>query len=388
MIDRIKQTRMALVSARLLGWLQQEMAPALLRRRIIGAAVIASLLATIYWLFIASDRYVSEAHVIIQRTDLAGGQSMDFSSLLGGAINGSRADQLLLRDHLLSIDMLKKLDATLNLRAHYSDSQRDPLSRMWFQDASMEWFHRHYLTRVSVEFDEYAGVLLIKSQGYDPKKAHAITSMLVREGEKFMNEMAHDLADEQVAFLEKQVEQMSQRTLQARQAVLNYQNRKGLVSPQATVTTLAGIVAKLEAQRTELEIQRRALQAYLVSDHPNIVQLDQQAAAITRQIAEEEAKLASPGGRTLNRTVEEFQRLEMEAGFAQDVYKTALIALEKGRVEAIRTLKKVSVLQAPSQPEFALEPRRYYNTLVFTLVAMLLAGVAHLLAAIVRDHKD
>ena len=388
MIDRIKQTRMALVSARLLGWLQQEMAPALLRRRIIGAAVIASLLATIYWLFIASDRYVSEAHVIIQRTDLAGGQSMDFSSLLGGAINGSRADQLLLRDHLLSIDMLKKLDATLNLRAHYSDSQRDPLSRMWFQDASMEWFHRHYLTRVSVEFDEYAGVLLIKSQGYDPKKAHAITSMLVREGEKFMNEMAHDLADEQVAFLEKQVEQMGQRTLQARQAVLNYQNRKGLVSPQATVTTLAGIVAKLEAQRTELEIQRRALQAYLVSDHPNIVQLDQQAAAITRQIAEEEAKLASPGGKTLNRTVEEFQRLEMEAGFAQDVYKTALIALEKGRVEAIRTLKKVSVLQAPSQPEFALEPRRYYNTLVFTLVAMLLAGVAHLLAAIVRDHKD
>ena len=388
MIDRIKQTRMALVSARLLGWLQQEMAPALLRRRIIGAAVIASLLATIYWLFIASDRYVSEAHVIIQRTDLAGGQSMDFSSLLGGAINGSRADQLLLRDHLLSIDMLKKLDATLNLRAHYSDSQRDPLSRMWFQDASMEWFHRHYLTRVSVEFDEYAGVLLIKSQGYDPKKSHAITSMLVREGEKFMNEMAHDLADEQVAFLEKQVEQMSQRTLQARQAVLNYQNRKGLVSPQATVTTLAGIVAKLEAQRTELEIQRRALQAYLVSDHPNIVQLDQQAAAITRQIAEEEAKLASPGGKTLNRTVEEFQRLEMEAGFAQDVYKTALIALEKGRVEAIRTLKKVSVLQAPSQPEFALEPRRYYNTLVFTLVAMLLAGVAHLLAAIVRDHKD
>ena len=388
MIDRIKQTRMALVSGRLLGWLQQEMAPALLRRRIIGAAVIASLLATIYWLFIASDRYVSEAHVIIQRTDLAGGQSMDFSSLLGGAINGSRADQLLLRDHLLSIDMLKKLDATLNLRAHYSDSQRDPLSRMWFQDASMEWFHRHYLTRVSVEFDEYAGVLLIKSQGYDPKKAHAITSMLVREGEKFMNEMAHDLADEQVAFLEKQVEQMGQRSLQARQAVLNYQNRKGLVSPQATVTTLAGIVAKLEAQRTELEIQRRALQAYLVSDHPNIVQLDQQAAAITRQIAEEEAKLASPGGKTLNRTVEEFQRLEMEAGFAQDVYKTALIALEKGRVEAIRTLKKVSVLQAPSQPEFALEPRRYYNTLVFTLVAMLLAGVAHLLAAIVRDHKD
>lgn len=78
----------------------------------------------------------------------------------------------------------------------------------------------------------------------------------------------------------------------------------------------------------------------------------------------------------------------MEAAFAQDVYKTALVALEKGRIEATRTIKKVSVLQSPTQPEYALEPRRFYNTLVFILVAMLLAGVAHLLAAIVRDHKD
>jgi len=78
----------------------------------------------------------------------------------------------------------------------------------------------------------------------------------------------------------------------------------------------------------------------------------------------------------------------MEAGFTQDVYKTALIALEKGRVEAIRTLKKVSLLQTPTLPEYALEPRRLYNTLVFTLVALMLAGIVQLLMAIMRDHKD
>jgi capsular polysaccharide transport system permease protein len=105
-------------------------------------------------------------------------------------------------------------------------------------------------------------------------------------------------------------------------------------------------------------------------------------------MSQEQAKLASPNGKTLNRTVEEFQRLEMEAAFAQDIYKTGLMALEKGRIEATRMIKKVSVLQAPTIPEYALEPRRFYNTLVFMLVALLLAGVAHLLAAIVRDHKD
>ncbi|MEP6588754.1 MAG: chain-length determining protein [Polaromonas sp.] len=387
MIDRIKQNRLAQFPARLFGWLHKEMAPALLRRRIIGAAVIFSLLSAFYWLVVASDRYVSEAHVIIQRTDLAGGQSMDFSSLLGGA-GGSRADQLLLRDHLLSVDMLKKLDASLNLRAHYSNSARDPFSRMWSKNTEMEWFYRHYLSRVNVEFDDYAGVLMIKAQGYDPQTAHAITSQLVEEGERFMNQMAHSLAQDQVTFLEKQVRQMNERAMQARQAVLSYQNKKGLVSPQATAENIAGIVAKLEAQRTEQQTQRSALQAYLVPDHPNIVQINQQIAAVDKQIVQEQGRLTSTTGNTLNLTVEEFQRLQMEATFAQDVYRTALVALEKGRIEATRSIKKVSVIQAPTQPEYSLEPRRYYNTLVFMLVAMLLAGVAHLLAAIVRDHKD
>ena len=359
----------------------------LLRRSLLSAALIASLLAAVYWLALASDRYASETHIIIQRTDLAGGQSVDFASLLGGT-SGNRADQLLLRDHLLSVDMLKKLDVTLNLRSHYSDSQRDILSRMWSKDESIEDFHRHFLSRVSIEFDDYAGVLQIKAQGYDAKTAHALASQLVLEGERFMNGMAQGLAQDQVTFLEKQVAQMNNRALQARQAVLAYQNAKGLVSPRAAAETIVTIVAKLEAQRAELQTQRTVLQAYLVAGHPNIVQINQQIDALDQQIAQEQAKLTSPSGKTLNSTIEEYQRLEMQAVFAQDVYKTALVALEKGRIESTRTIKKVSVIQAPTLPVDALEPRRFYNTLVFTLVAFLLAGVLHLLAAIVRDHKD
>lgn len=362
--------------------------PALRRHRLLAAALLAALLGAAYWLLIASDRYVSEAHAVIQRTDLGGGPAVDFSSLLGGAVSGSQADQLLLRDHLLSVDMLQKLDAALGLRAHYSDRRRDPLSRMWFPDASMEWFHRHYLARVDVDFDAYAGVLVIKAEAYDPRTAQAIVSLLLREGEDFMNEMAHGLARNQVAFLESQVGQMSERAAKTRQAVLAYQNREGLVSPEATAENIAAIVAKLEAQRSELQTQRNTLLGYLVASHPSVVQLDQQMAAVARQIALEQARLAAPAGRTLNRAVEEFQRLQMEAGFAQEIYRGALVALEKGRLEAARTIKKMSVLQAPTRPEYPLEPRRFYNTLVFALAALLLAGVAHLLTAIVREHKD
>lgn len=359
---------------------------AIRRHPILGAALLASLLGAVYWTLLASDRYVSEAHVVIQRSDVSGREGADLSGLLGGG--GNRTDQLLLRDHLLSIDMMKKLDASLGLRKHYSDTGRDVLSRMWFEDASIERFHQHYLSRVSVELDDYTGVLIIKAQAYEPGTAHAISSALVVEGGQFMNALANNLALSQVAFLEKQVGLLSQRLLRTRSAVVEYQNRKGLVSPQNTAETISGIVGRLQSQRAEMETQRRALEAYLVPTHPNVVQLNQQIVALDRQIAAEQAKLAAPGGRTLNRTVEEYQRLDMEAGFAQDVYKTALTALEQGRIEATRTIKQVSVIQEPSKPEYPLEPRRLYNSVVFALVALMLAGVAQLLAAIVRDHKD
>jgi capsular polysaccharide transport system permease protein len=351
-------------------------------------ALVLCLLAITYWGLVASDRYVSEAHIIIAQTDMPTGQPTDISSLLGISGGTNRADQLLLRDHLLSVDMLLKLDAALDLRAHYSDRRYDPISRMWFVDLSQEWFHRYYLSRVSVEFDEYAGVLVIRAEAFNPEKARAITSMLMEEGERYMNLMAHRLAQEQLSFIEKQVAQISERVMQARQAVLAYQNERNLVSPQGTAENVFGIINQLEGQLTTLKTQRSALLGYLHPRNPSVIELDSQIAAVKKQIAQEQTRLTSSERQTLNRAVEEFTRLQMNAEFAQDMYKTALSALEKGRVDSARTLKMVSVLQSPTHPQYPMEPRRIYNTSVFILATLMLAGIVSLLSTIIREHRD
>lgn len=372
---------------KLWGWLRSKAAPALWRHPFLATATIASLLVGLYWTVIASDLYVSEAHIIIQRTDTTATPTVDFSTLLGGG-GGSRVDQLFLRDHMLSVDMLKVLDQRLDLRSHYADPRHDILSRLWSRQASTERFHRYFMSRVNVEFDEIDGILTVRAQGYDPATAHALTSRMLQEGGEFMNQMARSLAQQQVDFLEKQVARLHERSSQARAALVSFQNREGMASPAATAESIAAIVARLEAQRADIEMQRSSSLAYLVADHPDIIQLNQKIAAIARQIADEQAKLASPRGKPLNSSIEEFQRLESEATFTQDLYKSALTALEKGRIDATRSVKMVSVLQAPTRPEYPLEPRRLYNTLVFALLAFMTAGIMHLLAAIVRDHKD
>lgn len=388
MIDKLKRSWPAKIGVRAANWAQDSLTPALLRRRTFAAAFAASIAAVIYWGLVASSRYVSEAHVIVQNTDAGAPAALDISSLLSNSTTANRADQLILRDHLLSVDMLLKLDAKLNLRQHYSSWKRDPASQMWRENASIEWFHRHYLGRVEIELDEHSGILVIKAQGYDPETANAITSMLVQEGERYMNEMAHRLARDQVAFLEKQVGDMNERVIKTRNTLIEFQNDKGLVSPRATAEAITIITAKLETQLAELKAKRSGMLAYLSADAPDVIQVNSQITALETQILLEHGRLASPKGKALNRVVEEFQRLELEAKFTQDMYQSALVALERGRIEALRNLKKVSVVQSPTMPQYPWEPRRIYNIVVFVLCVMVLAGITHLIAAIIRDHKD
>lgn len=354
-----------------------------IRLVLLGAIAVA-----VYWLLLASDRFVSEGTVIIQKTNLTSGASFDLSMFVSGTSGVNRPDQLLLREYLLSLDMLKKLDIALDLRSHYSDRQRDLISRMWFRDASLEWFHRYYRSRVNIAFDDYAGVLRIDAQAYDPQTAQAIAKILLQEGERYMNELGHQLAEAQVTFLTTQVTLAQERLQQANNTLLDFQNQKGLVSPQGTAENISAIVAKLEAKKSELQTKLATLPTTLVPNHPNILMLQQARAAVDRQIAQERAKLAAPSGKPLNATVEEFHSLQMAATFAQDIYKTALVALEQGRMEATRTLKKVSILQSPSHPEYPMKPRRIYNTVITLLCVTLLAGILKLLESIVLDHID
>ncbi|NWG38590.1 MAG: chain-length determining protein [Hydrogenophilaceae bacterium] len=356
------------------------------RHRMWQAVIVLILFAAIYWGVIASDRYVSEAHIMVDKTNVFSAQPNDLTALL--TANGKDThDQLLLRDYLLSVDMMRKLDARLKLRDHFSN-QGDFLSRLWFEDASVEWFHRYYLSRVSVNFDDYTGILVVRVQAFTPEMANKIARMLIEEGEHFMNELAHRLALTQVGFIEKQLALTGGRFLETRNKLLAYQNVHKIVSPAGTIENVSGVVSRLEGQVAELRARKRTLESYLAPTAPDISQINMQIEGLVQQIEAEKSKLATPGRNSLNLISEEYDRLLLDAKLAEDAYKGALSSLEKVRVETTRTLKKLSILQNPTLPEYPLEPRRIYNIASFIAIILMLAGIVHLMSAIIRDHRD
>ena len=348
------------------------------------AVALAIVAVTGYWSLWATDRYVSEANVVLQSAQI-GQPTFNFASILKG---GSAHDLLMLRDHLLSVDMLKKLDGELGMRQHYSDKQIDMFSRLSAADVPLESFHRYYLKRVSAELDEHAQVLRIRVQAYTPEMAQRIAVMLLTEGEAHMNAMGQRLAAEQVRFIERQVEELNRRANEARNALLAYQNEHGLVSPTGTVEGISSIVASLEAELAKLSAQRKALASSHSERSPEMIRLNAQIRALRDQIIGERARLAGHSGDALNKVSSGYESLRMQLEFALELYSSALTALETTRVEAARTLQQISILQAPTLAEYSAEPRRAYNVAVFTILAVLGGLIGHLMIAIIRDHRD
>jgi capsular polysaccharide transport system permease protein len=147
-------------------------------------------------------------------------------------------------------------------------------------------------------------------------------------------------------------------------------------------------VANLEAQLANLKARRTVLASYQSTRSPDALRVASEIQALNQQIAQERARMAQQSGGALNVMSSEYQTLELQAQFAQDSYSGALAALENTRIEAARKLKQVSVLQSPTFPEYPVEPRRFYNSVVFAIIALFLGLILQMLVLIVKDHRD
>ncbi|MCD6003909.1 chain-length determining protein [Halomonas sp. IOP_6] len=350
-----------------------------------AVAFLAIALVSFYWFIWAEERYVSRATVVLESPQIATPE-FSLSSLMGGG-SGNTHDLLLLREHLLSVDMLRLLDEQLDIRQHYNE-HGDIFAKLRDPNVPIEDLHKYYLRRVEVELDEYAGVLNIRVQGYTPEFAHDMAALLLEAGENHMNQMGHRLAEEQVRFLEQQMIRLEDRFRETRTELLEFQNEYGLVSPTSTVESINQVVATLEGDLARLQAQRNALASFQSSQSAELRQVERSITALRDQIVEQRDRLAQATGDSLNRVSAEYETLELQAQFAQETYSSALAALENTRLEAARQLKQVSVLQSPLFPEYPTEPNRLYNSSVFAIITIFLAFILSMIMMIVKDHRD
>lgn len=348
--------------------------------------IIPFVLASGYWALLASDLFESSARVVIQKSSGEVGAGSQLASLIG-VQGSSMQDALVVKDYILSRDMLKKVDSGLSLRQHFSARTADALSRL-SSTATEEQFFEYFLKRITVTYDEQSSIIEIKARAFDPEMARDIVSFLITESERYINQVSQRLALGQVEFASMELAKSKERVSLASTNLIAFQNKHGLVSPEGETKQISAIVSGLESELAEKNARLKTLSAYLNSSASDIRLLKAQISALKDQIEKEREKITGVAGEPLNQLNVAFQSLYSDLEFSQDSYGATLTALEAARLEAGHKLKYLIVVESPVMPDEARFPRRVYNLVTFSVVLILLYWITQLGIATVKDHMD
>jgi capsular polysaccharide transport system permease protein len=364
-----------------LGWLSA-------RNLRVVILVLPLLGAVLYLWLLAADRYVAESVVTVRDSSEAVGGMDGLASLFSGAASNHQKDLLMLRSHIESIDMLRQVDAKLDVRSNFSAPTSDVLFRM-APDSSQEKFLEYYRNRLELVYDDQAALLLIRTQAFTPEMAVAINKEVLQLSEHFINESSHRLARDQMAFAELELKAARTRMDAAKTVVLEFQNKHGVLDPTAQAAANTGLTAELQATLARQEAELTGLRGYLNDSAHQVRALRMQINGTRQQLAAESRRgLSNRDGTQLNVLAVQYQQLLGDVQFAQDNYTLALTGLEAARIESTRKLKSLVLVASPVPPESAEHPHRAYLLAAFMLGLGLLYGIARLVVATIEDHQE
>lgn len=360
-----------------------------LRKRPLSVTFIVTPLIAcgLYLGVISKDRYVSESQVLVKDSGRAVGAGLNIQALLGGGGDTSgRDDATVLKQYIESPDMLAKVDAKLKLREAFGNVGFDLINRLK-RDATREELLKYYLRRVSVDVDDKTGITTIRTQGMSPEFAQKFNRVLLSESESFLNELSHRISRNDMQFAREEIDRSYDEVKDARDAVIAFENRTGMLDPTATAEAGGRMVVEMQAKQAELEAELRNLLTYMNDDAPPVVAKRNALSSLTAQIAVEKAKLIAPSDGKMNRTAAQYAELKARLQFATDIYKVSLSTFEKARIESAHKAKNLSVIVAPNLPEEAEYPRKLHILASVAVGLLLLFGVIKLTQAIVEDHR-
>jgi capsular polysaccharide transport system permease protein len=191
----------------------------------------------------------------------------------------------------------------------------------------------------------------------------------------------------QVDFLASEAAQMGKRNEQARQAVLDFQSKEGMVSPDGTLEAVAGTIAQLESRKSALQTQ---LARWKPISCPAIPTLWPCASRSARSMRNWRASGRGPP-RPIRRAQPPRRCLPpVAAGSPVQPGRSTRPRWPRWKRADHRDAGDEAGLRDPGADPARISraPAPPLQFLVFTLAAFAAAAVALLLVSVVRDHID
>lgn len=349
--------------------------------------VAPTLVATIYYGFIASDIYVSESHFVIKAPDRRASSVSSFSSFMQSAgLGGGQEQNSEILGYLRSRDALTDISRSIDVRAIYSAPEADWFSSFPqpFHAGNFEDLYHFYTDMIFVGPEPETGLTVLRVQAFRPEDAQKLNKGLLGLGENLVNRLNERIRTKAIAESQARVEEAQERLRKARVELAAYRNRAELLNPEqqgmGVLSVSNGLIAQEASLRAKLaEVERAA------PNHPSIPAMRQRVAALAREVAQQTGRaVGTPSG--IASKMSGYENLLVEQEFATQVLTAANASLEEARAEAVRQQFYLERVVEPNRPDDARLPARLRSILGVLFACLCLYLVGWMLVVGILEH--
>ena len=367
--------------------------------------VLPTLLAAIYFFFIASKQYQTEFRFEVTQgtpavpgnspTSSSGSSSSSSSNMLAALTGGqgsslASAQNYVVVNYLQSPQAVADLQKRLNVRAIYSRPGIDFLSRF---DPSKpnEYLAKYWAKMVTADYDPMTGIATARVKAFTPQDAKLIADTLTAQSQNLVNNIINKPNMDAVASAEQQVAQSRQRVKDVRGRLAAYRSSAGVIDPtQSVVPTNTSLVGSLRPNVIQMQSQLSAMKAQGMGNSPAAGVIAARLAATRQQLAGVESEVArAPGGKEpLTTVVGRYEKVNFDVQFEQNLLDSALQTLAQTRAYALQQKMFIVPFVEPRLPTASLYPERLQSTLLLALAFFGAWLIGALVFKAVQQHLD
>lgn len=347
-----------------------------------------TLIALVYFLLVASPRYVSEARFIVRA------QNQQTPSALGIALQGvgvassSTTDAFAVHEFIKSRDGLTYLGRYLDLNSVFSPRSADVFSRAvgpWHGAAKEDVFEGT-AKFVTVGYNSTNGISTLRVEAFTPGDAKRVADRLLIGSEELLNQLNTRSSKAAVAEAERTLIEAQERLAESQRQLGLFRNRQGFIDPSRTALESSQLIGSLRSNLAGLMAERSSL-ASQAPQSPQLAGLDVRIRAYQAQIEAERAKIVGGEG-SLAPKIGEYERLILDTEIADRGITAARNELETARLDARRQQLYLDRIVEPNLPDKAIEPKRLLSILAVFATCLLIYGIGKLIWASVREHRS
>lgn len=355
----------------------------------LALVLVPTLMSGGYLAFRAADQYGATVGFAV-RTE----KSSTMIDLLGGIsqLSGaSSTDAGMVYQYLQSPELVKKLDARLNLRAMFARAHATDPVFAYDPTGSIEDLVDYWNRMVTVSLDQGTGLIALDVRAFTATDAQAVAQAAFDESSRMINDLSDIAQDDAMHSARAELAQAEDRLRAARTALQSFRDRTQILDPSADVTGQMGLLNSLQDQLVAAMIDLDLLRQTTHGNDPRANEDQRKIDVIRNRIAEARQTFGAASGKDNDRSyaslMGEFEGLSVEQDFAEKAYVAALGALDSAQAAARQQSLYLAAYQKPMLAEASEYPRRGLLTGLVALFSFLGWAVLALIYYSLRDRR-